>query len=289
MLKTLAKRLTPKPLWAALHRAKTEAERRAMWTAMARDLRGATEADQTALDESIAKGMAALKENIDGWQTPVAVRDLTVVQDGLLFRARGGTDDLYSLWGARESAIKDSLERLLQPGDVFVDAGANIGFFTVLAAKLVGPEGRIYAIEMMAATAKALRANATLNGLANVTVVERALSDVAGQTIRAAVPDTLWGQASIVRSHIGAAQDVETTTLDDILAGEILIRLMKMDVEGAEALAIRGGRNALMKVRTIIFERQRNAVADEEIERLLAEQAMTVRNLDGANGIASRT
>lgn len=259
-----------------------------MWADMERDLTGATEADQAALDETFARGRATVGDNIDGWQTPVAARDLTVLQGTLLFRARGGTDDLYSLWGAREGAITDALRRLLKPGDVFVDAGANIGFFTVLAATLVGPTGRVYAVEMMAATAKALRANIALNGLDNVTVIERALSDTAGQTIRASVPGALWGQASIARDHTGSTQEVETATLDDVLAGIPFVRLIKMDVEGAEFLALHGARKTLMQTGALIFERQRDHDADRAIESFLRSQAMTVCDLDPANGYATR-
>jgi len=218
----------------------------------------------------------------------VAVRDLTVTQDGLIFRARGGTDDLYSIWAAREGAIADCLRRLLKPGDVFVDAGANMGLFTVIAARLVGPAGRVYAFEMMADTAASLRRNVDLNGATNVVVIERALSDTAGRTIRATVPGVQWGAASIARVYDGAAQDVETTTLDHALSEISYVCLIKMDLEGAELAALRGAAMTLMRTGAVIFERQRDRGADETLEAFLRAQGMTVRALDKSNGFAAR-
>ncbi len=94
--------------------------------------------------------------------------------------------DRYVSQRLREEGVWEPYETelvlaALAPGDVFVDAGANIGYFSILAAARVGPAGAVYAFEPDPGNAALLRASATLNGLADtVTVVEAALAREAG-------------------------------------------------------------------------------------------------------------
>src|SRR6185312_15602233 len=75
--------------------------------------------------------------------------------------------------GVWEPDISRLIASCLQPGDTFIDIGANIGYFSLMAAKLVGPAGQVYAIEPWPPTLKILRHNIQLNGFRNIQVIDR--------------------------------------------------------------------------------------------------------------------
>ncbi|MYS71579.1 FkbM family methyltransferase, partial [Streptomyces sp. SID5926] len=81
------------------------------------------------------------------------------------------------LFGAWEPHLTAWLRRRLRPGDGFVDVGANIGVFSVLAARLVGDAGRVVAIEASPDVHRRLVGNARLNGLGNIRALNAAVSD----------------------------------------------------------------------------------------------------------------
>jgi FkbM family methyltransferase len=127
---------------------------------------------------------------------------------------------------------------LLEPGMTVLDVGANIGMYTVLAARRVGPAGRVHAFEPTPAVAGSLLRNIALNALDNVVVNEAAVSDTAGVA-------TLFLGETCDRSSLaggGTPVQVEAVTLDGYLADcEVpKVDVVKMDVEGAEARALRG-------------------------------------------------
>lgn len=151
------------------------------------------------------------------------------------------------------------LQRFLKPGGNFLDVGANIGLFALRAAGIVGPGGRVVAIEPAAISADRLEANLALNAFAHVTVVRAALSDREGQAQLRHVELGNDPQAWSIMPEAGGtdAEQVRTTTLDALVAQQGLTRLdlIKMDVEGAEPMVVAGGQAALARFRpTIIFE-----------------------------------
>jgi FkbM family methyltransferase len=143
----------------------------------------------------------------------------------------------------------------VRPGQVVYDVGANIGFFTILCARLVGPEGRVFAFEPMPANVATLRHNIAMNGLENVTVVEKALSFSSGTAELFISPwpafHSLNVEGAVKRDNrgrdAGAPIVVETVTLDGFLRGHggPVPDLVKLDVEGAELLALEGMRETL--------------------------------------------
>ncbi|WP_439566856.1 FkbM family methyltransferase [Sphingopyxis sp.] len=127
----------------------------------------------------------------------------------------------------------------LKPGDSFVDVGANIGFFSLLAHRLVGPTGRVHAIEPTPSTADLLAHNIALSGAGAgaITVHRCAAGDRDG-----AVTMVVHDAGNIGSNHVsfdGAGAAVPLRRLDQLLSGET-IRLIKLDIEGAEAMALRG-------------------------------------------------
>jgi FkbM family methyltransferase len=171
---------------------------------------------------------------------------------GLLFNARG-TNPGYAL-GTAEAEVQAILRQCLHPGGVFLDLGANVGFFTVLGARLVGPEGRVYAIEPLAEMAEAVRCNARLNGFSQVEVFEAAVADREGQEL-------LVEGASPLEGHLGAPgratphRAVRVTTVDALTRrrGVRAPTVVKMDVEGAEERAVQGMRETLMVAKPIVI------------------------------------
>lgn len=135
------------------------------------------------------------------------------------------------------------LSRLLRPGDVFVDGGANVGLFSLIAAVAVGPSGRVIACEPGPETMAELRANAKENRFAGtLDLHEVALSDRTGSA-RFTVFDMISsGLASFAPEASGGRQvDVVLTTLDALTANlERRVAVVKLDIEGAEAKALQG-------------------------------------------------
>jgi FkbM family methyltransferase len=143
-------------------------------------------------------------------------------------------------------------QRLLSPGDVFVDGGAHVGTFSLAAAVAVGSGGRVIACEPDPVTAGLLRANVALNRFSWVDVHEVALSDHAGAALFRPV-GTASGLSSLVprpgapsTDAAGADVEVATATLDDLVGVHHgRVRLLKLDVEGAEVQALRGATRLL--------------------------------------------
>ena len=151
------------------------------------------------------------------------------------------------------------LDKLLTPGMVFLDAGANEGWYTVFAAHRVGNTGTVWAFEPSTREMEHLAANVRLNGLANVRPFCLALADedthaellVAGNEHSG--HNTL-GQL-VYESELSSREPVLVRRLDSLLQENSLDRLdfLKIDTEGAEARVLAGARAALSRFRPLIL------------------------------------
>jgi FkbM family methyltransferase len=146
-------------------------------------------------------------------------------------------------YGHRDSDL-DLIGRLLSRGDVFIDGGANIGLFTLVAAERVGATGKVIAFEPGRAVRMSLLANVVLNGLAQVQVVPFALGAEPGEA-RFRVFDAAGAGLNHLVGQDGEDGDIEIvtlTTLDSVLApgDRGRLALVKLDLEGAEHAALRG-------------------------------------------------
>jgi FkbM family methyltransferase len=148
------------------------------------------------------------------------------------------------------------LQRFLQPGAVAIDAGANLGIYTAVTARLVGATGRVYAFEPGERAHALLRENLALNGLDQVETFTTALSDRQGS---ARLYAHTWGPVSFSLGNIQQAlqgfEIVPTTTLDLFAQEHRLDRLdfLKIDVEGAEELVLAGGRELIARTRPVVL------------------------------------
>lgn len=265
------------------------AQRVGRWPIILWQIRGVSWSDQWILLKSALAAPFFSFENLLEWQDPVLLADAQVEVRGVgQFFVRPRCDDLWHVLPWREKAVVKALREHLKRRDIFVDAGANIGFFSILAAKIVGDSGQVIAVEMLPDTASILRRHLILNQISNVAVIEKALSESAGQTITARVIEGHYGQASIAGTIRGDACEVsiETTTLSQVLNGLPLITLVKMDLEGAEFMAIQGAENSLARVKAIIFEQWQG---DSKVAYQLQNAGFVVSAIDGRNQIAIRS
>jgi FkbM family methyltransferase len=228
------------------------------------------------------------------WQDPILLSDAQVDVKGVgKFTVRAHSDDLWHVLPWRERAIFAVLREQLRPGDTFIDAGANIGVYSVFAARLVGSDGKVLAVEMMSDTADRLKHNLALNGISNVAVCHAALSNTVGQLVTAKVTPGKYGQASIskgISEDAAISISVKTTTLDEISKNLTGVRLVKMDLEGAEALALLGAKELLNRTDYLICESwRRSPIGNDLVDACLSEATFTVRSIDGNNLLAEKT
>jgi len=177
------------------------------------------------------------------------------VKGGRIVAVRGGTDDFYHVIPGREGDVEIFIKSCLRVGSVFVDVGANIGYYTLIASKLVGSQGRIYSIEPVPSTATILKANVKLNNCLNVSVYEVAIWSSKG-TLTLKIPGPWYGLVSV--SRYGVNMVVNSTTLDELLKSEVSIDCIKIDVEGAELEVLRGAKDVLKRTKYLVIEVSRN-------------------------------
>lgn len=140
----------------------------------------------------------------------------------------------FGVWEPNLTAL---LTRRLGPGDVFVDVGANMGYFSVLASRLVGDAGRVVAFEASPATYAVLAEDLALNGAGNVRAVNVAVADRPGTLALYAGPADNRGATSLHAERGGRYEThVRAAPLLDLLEPDerARVRLVKIDVEGAE-------------------------------------------------------
>lgn len=149
----------------------------------------------------------------------------------------------------------------MRPGDCCVDVGAHGGAWTWLLAAACGPTGVVHAVEALPHHARALRWALRLRGLRQVRVHAVALSDREGRAelvITDGAGGDLTGRVHLRAPGEGAreAMAVATTTLDRLAAADSEIaraRFLKIDVEGAEGLVLRGARDVLREARPVLL------------------------------------
>jgi FkbM family methyltransferase len=151
------------------------------------------------------------------------------------------------------------LDRVLRPGMVFVDVGANDGYYTLFAAHRVGRSGRVLSVEPSTRERANLERNIARNGLTNITVIPVALGATCGTAELRLAQSAHSGHNTLGRFANDSVQaesveQVDVRTLDSLTRDVALDRIdvMKIDVEGAEANVIAGARAVLAATRPLI-------------------------------------
>jgi FkbM family methyltransferase len=165
-------------------------------------------------------------------------------------KVAGNTKDVIQQYiyyfGVFEPNLTNWIRQRLSPGDTFIDVGANIGYFSLLASKLVGPSGAVVAVEASPTTFGDLARNLERNRATNVRAVNVAASDQRGTVKLFRGPEHNIGMTGLFDEQEGIKMEfqcmVEAAPLAEILHAEELqkARLIKIDVEGAEWAVVGG-------------------------------------------------
>jgi FkbM family methyltransferase len=151
--------------------------------------------------------------------------------------------------GKWEPWIERVIMRELRAGMAVADVGANFGYYTLLSAAAVGPTGKVFSIEANPHLVRLLRQSVSVNGFSNwVEVFPIAISDrVSEAYLTFDYAYSGGGQVSYENapSETYTQFPVETAPLDQIIASNVKVDFMKIDIEGAEVLAIRGAKRIL--------------------------------------------
>jgi FkbM family methyltransferase len=179
----------------------------------------------------------------------------------------GRSLDLYAEYSEIEAKF---FEELLRPGDVVIEAGANIGAHTVSLAKRVGPRGQVIAFEPQRILFQILCANAIVNELFNIYAHHAALGREVG-TIKVPILDysTELNFGGISLGDAGVGVEVPLRTVDSLRLSAL--RLIKADVEGMETEVLYGARETIRKYRPILYVENDRESRSEELIGLLNE------------------
>lgn len=174
--------------------------------------------------------------------------------------------------GSYEPHLTRVFERYCAPGMTVVDVGANLGYYSLLASRLVGPSGRVIALEPNSENCRLLLSSLRLNGSTNVELLPVAADGTTGWAYYSTHVGSNGGliEAGDLLAHPGVV--VPTFRLDELVSGRV--GFLKMDVEGAEGRVMRGA--------TGIIERDRPIVTTELKDEMLARVSeMSVREYLG--------
>lgn len=201
-------------------------------------------------------------------------------RDGALFPVV--TSDVIQrylwLFGTWEPNLTAWMRSRLAPGDLVVDAGAHTGYFTVLASHLVGPTGHVVAIEPSPDFHRALTANLVANRCGNVRPINAAVTDTPRRMTFYLERSTNLGGTTAIRPHtVEATFEADAAPLPHLLTEHELAtaRLIKLDIEGGEAAAVRGLTPHLAQLR------HDAELVIEVTPRLLAKQGLTTDDVLG--------
>lgn len=182
-------------------------------------------------------------------------RFLIPLGDGLLAaRNRYGylvllQDDMpllgYLVEGSIQEAAVSVVERLLGTGDRFLDLGANVGLFTLVAARRVGPTGAVLALEPAPATVKALQLTAALNQIAALVDIRGIGCGAKHEKRQLHLARTCGHNSLVVFSDAMSSIEVEVVPLDSVTPAGSRWSLAKIDVEGFELEALAGMRRII--------------------------------------------
>jgi FkbM family methyltransferase len=177
--------------------------------------------------------------------------------------------------GFYEAPLTRFFIQSLQPDSIVLDVGAYIGQYTLLAAKYASM-GHVFAFEPHPESCRRLDAHVARNRLANVTVVPKAVGQMAGR-MPFALTEVAFTSALLPPDHLGdSVVEVEVTTVDDVVreAGLRQVDMMKVDVEGAEGLVLRGAQETLARFRPLLIvetSRKRDQAFGDAPETLLGQ------------------
>ncbi|HLZ12603.1 MAG TPA: FkbM family methyltransferase [Candidatus Acidoferrum sp.] len=178
---------------------------------------------------------------------------------------------IYTL-GIYEPGLIRLQRAIVKPGDFCIDAGAHLGYLTLFLSQLVGDSGRVASFEPVPENFRVLQENVRINHADNIDLQNVALLDSAGpiKLARVAQQTLSWSTSAVNRSGEPRLEAVESRaiTLDEFMAGaKRSPKFIKIDVEGAELLVLRGAAQTLQAAKPLLFLEIHNwgSAAAEEV------------------------
>jgi FkbM family methyltransferase len=187
----------------------------------------------------------------------------------------------HGCWlGSYEYEKQKLFEQKITHGSIVYDLGAHVGFYTLLASKLTGPSGKVISFEPIQSNLNYLKKHIQINDIKNVAIIEAAVSDMSGTV-------SFKEGHSSTTGHIAPATEeaikLKTVSLDELISlGKIPPPdFIKIDIEGAEALALGGAKKMLGNIHPAIFLATHGKIVHEECCKLLKSLAYNIETIDG--------
>lgn len=204
------------------------------------------------------------------------VRVRSGINNGLRWVVGSG---VHGCWlGHYEIEKQAAVRRLVRPGMKVFDVGANAGFYTLAFSRLVGEGGHVWAFEPLEENLRHLRQHVALNGLANVTVVQAAVSERAGVARFASAESNSMGRLA----EAGDSR-VQTVSLDEfcVQAGIVSPDLIKFDIEGGESQALKGAGRVIARGKATMLLALHGREQEMNCLQLLRAGRYVLQYLDG--------
>ena len=187
---------------------------------------------------------------------------------------------VHGYWfGCYELAKQRAIAEVVKPGMVFYDVGANVGFYTLLASRLVGEAGKVVAFEPSHRNLAFLRRHVGMNRCGNVQIYPAAVADRKGKGRFNAGTDPSTG-----RLDESGRAEVELVSLDELVdSGEILPpNVIKMDIEGGEGAALRGAARVLRGYQPTLFVSIHGRKTGDDVKKTLLSMGCEIIGLNEA-------
>ena len=184
----------------------------------------------------------------------------------------------HGCWlGSYEYAKQRLFARMLHSGDAVFDVGANVGFYTLLAASRVGPDGKVVAFEPLPDNVRFIQRHLRMNRVEHVQVLQAAVGGRDGTARFERHVSNAMGRVSD-----GGSMDVEIVSIDSLCDARTIPApsLMKLDVEGAELSVLEGASRTLTRSRPIIFLATHGAELHRACCEFLRRAGYTLRPVD---------
>ena len=183
---------------------------------------------------------------------------------GLNLRFKVKTEDVVGRHIYKYQVHEPVLSRFLvdylqfEPGDIVIDIGANVGWYSLLLARLANDDVDIFAFEPDPLNFALLEHNIRLNGATQITAIQKALAEKDGIQRLYQHDSNNLGRHSLLKLQDGMAVDVQTTSLDKFWnqngLGARVPRIIKIDIEGYELVALRGASEVLKNCPALLCE-----------------------------------
>jgi FkbM family methyltransferase len=227
--------------------------------------------------------MGSIVRRLDPLRDPEYVWKLNEPFQGMRFRVVDPSERQY-VSAPYEPAVVAAIRSVVRSGMTCIDAGAHIGYMTLLMAHEVGRDGHVFAFEPSSENCGRLRTNLALNAVENATVVQAVVSSTAGAATLGSGPSSFEHHLDVSSTQ---ASVVESVTLDAYFVDK-RVDFVKLDVEGAEELAVKGMYAVLARDKPTLLIEDHGAPTTAA-KAILASLSYLFTDVDSAHVLAKPT